>query len=143
MGKKGAWQMTDTHKTDLVALTVDIVAAYVRYNAVFSDDLPELIVTIHSALADNEHPQVEPEIKLVPAVDPRRSVFPDFIVSLESGQKFKLLRSHLRLLGMTPEQYRAKWGLPSTYPMVAPNYATQRSTLAKLRKFGHKTSRRK
>ena len=133
--------MTDTNRADLVALTADIVAAYVRYNAVLSGDLADLIVDIHSALAKNENAKTAPDIERVPAVDPRRSVFPDYIISLEDGQRFKLLRSHLRLLGMTPEQYRAKWGLPTTYPMVAPNYAAHRSNLAKLARFGHKTSR--
>jgi predicted transcriptional regulator len=80
-------------------------------------------------------PSIEPQI---PAVNPKKSVFPDYIVSLEDGRKFKSMKRHLGLLGLTPDQYRAKWSLSHDYPMVAPNYAAQRSALAKSIGLGRK-----
>ena len=77
-----------------------------------------------------------------PAVNPKRSVFPDYIVSLEDGRKFKSMKRHLGLLGLTPEEYRAKWNLPRDYPMVAPNYAAKRSELARKAGLGHKRGSR-
>ena len=121
--------MTNTQSTDLLTLTANIVAAYVRYNGVRSGELSDVIVSVHSALANK---QPVPQVKPVPAVDPQNSVFPDYIVSLEDGRKVKLLKLHLNRLGMTPEQYRAKWELPITYPMVAPNYSKRRSQLSKI-----------
>jgi predicted transcriptional regulator len=116
----------------LVTLTADIVAAHVSNNSVAISDLALLINTVHSALGNlGGAPIPEPE-QLVPAVSIRSSVKPDYIVCLEDGKKLKMLRRHLMTaFGMTPDDYRAKWGLAADYPMVAPNYAEQRRVLAK------------
>lgn len=116
----------------LVTLTADIVAAHVSNNSVAISDLSLLINTVHSALGNlGGAPIPEPE-QLVPAVSIRASVKPDYIVCLEDGKKLKMLRRHLMTaFGMTPDDYRAKWGLAADYPMVAPNYAEQRRVLAK------------
>ena len=115
----------------LVTLTADIVAAHVSNNSVAISDLAVLINNVHAALSGlGETPVVEEE--LVPAVSIRPSVKPDYIVCLEDGKKLKMLRRHLMThYGMTPDDYRAKWGLPADYPMVAPNYAEKRRVLAK------------
>lgn len=126
----------------LVTLTADIVAAHVSNNSVSVSDLPTLIANVHGALAGLGHAAVEPEVKQEPAVSIRASVKPDYIVCLEDGKKLKMLKRHLMThYQMTPEQYRAKWNLPADYPMVAPNYAEQRRSLAK--KIGLGTKRRK
>lgn len=116
----------------LMTLTADIVAAHVSNNSVAISDLPLLINSVHNALTGlGGTPVVEPE-KLVPAVSIRASVKPDYIVCLEDGKKLKMLRRHLMTaFGMTPDDYRTKWGLAADYPMVAPNYAEQRRMLAK------------
>ena len=116
----------------LVTLTADIVAAHVSNNSVAVGDLPQLIQNVHGALSGlGGAPVVEAE-KPVPAVAIRASVKPDYIVCLEDGKKLKMLRRHLMThFGMTPDDYRAKWGLPADYPMVAPNYAETRRNLAK------------
>lgn len=117
----------------LVTLTADIVAAHVSNNSVAISDLALLINTVHGALGNLGAKAAAPEVeKPVPAVSIRASVKPDYIVCLEDGKKLKMLRRHLMTaFGMTPDDYRAKWGLPADYPMVAPNYAEQRRTLAK------------
>jgi predicted transcriptional regulator len=126
----------------LITLTADIVSAHVSNNSVAVSDLPLLIQNVHSALTGLGTAVVEPEVKQEPAVSIRSSVKPDFIVCLEDGKKLKMLKRHLMThYQMTPEQYRAKWNLPADYPMVAPNYAEQRRTLAK--KIGLGTKRRK
>lgn len=126
----------------LVTLTADIVAAHVSNNSVAVSDLPVLIQNVHGALTGLGRVAAEPEVKQEPAVSIRSSVKPDFIVCLEDGKKLKMLKRHLMThYQMTPEQYRAKWNLPADYPMVAPNYAEQRRTLAK--KIGLGTKRRK
>lgn len=126
----------------LVTLTADIVAAHVSNNSVAVSDLPVLIQNVHGALTGLGRAVAEPEVKQEPAVSIRSSVKPDFIVCLEDGKKLKMLKRHLMThYQMTPEQYRAKWNLPADYPMVAPNYAEQRRTLAK--KIGLGTKRRK
>ncbi len=115
----------------LVTLTADIVAAHVSHNVVAVSDLPLLIQTVHGALTGLGE-TAEPEVEQKPAVSIRASVKPDYIVCLEDGRKLKMLRRHLMTrYGMTPDDYRAKWNLPADYPMVAPNYAEQRSALAK------------
>jgi len=122
-------------------LTSDIVAAFVANNALPIAELPALIQSVHAALAHLASgpviaaPLVE---KKEPAVSIRKSITPDYLFCLDDGKKFKSLRRHLAGLGMTPEEYRAKWSLPSDYPMVAPNYAAQRSELAKQIGFGQK-----
>ena len=126
----------------LVTLTADIVAAHVSNNSVAVSDLPVLIQNVHGALTGLGRPAPAPEVKQEPAVSIRASVKPDYIVCLEDGKKLKMLKRHLMThYQMTPEQYRAKWNLPADYPMVAPNYAEQRRSLAK--KIGLGTKRRK
>ncbi len=126
----------------LITLTADIVAAHVSNNSVAVSDLPQLISNVHNALKGLGGPVAEPEVKQEPAVSIRASIKPDYIVCLEDGKKLKMLKRHLMThYKMTPEQYRAKWNLPADYPMVAPNYAEQRRSLAK--KIGLGTKRRK
>lgn len=132
--------MSDNDQNHL-ELTTDIVSAYVGNNPVPMAELPNLIANVSAALQALASPQPEPKEELVPAVNPKRSVFPDYIVSLENGQKFKSLKRHLMTsYGMTPEQYREKWNLPRDYPMVAPNYASARSELAKKLGLGRKAA---
>ncbi len=127
----------------LVTLTADIVAAHVSNNSVAVSDLPLLISNVHGALAGLGSAAPEPEVKKQePAVSVRASIKPDYIVCLEDGKKLKMLKRHLMThYQLTPEQYRTKWNLPADYPMVAPNYAEQRRSLAK--KIGLGTKRRK
>ena len=126
----------------LITLTADIVSAHVSNNSVAVSDLPVLIQNVHNALTNLGGKIVEAEVKQEPAVSIRASVKPDYIVCLEDGKKLKMLKRHLMThYQMTPEQYRAKWNLAADYPMVAPNYAEQRRTLAK--KIGLGTKRRK
>lgn len=120
----------------LLELTKTISSAYVSKNPVPLGELPNLIADVSAALIKLTAGP-EPE-KPTPAANPKRTIFPDHIISLETGQKFKSLRRHLSSRGMTPEQYRAKWGLPTDYPMVAANYAAQRSELAKQLGLGRK-----
>jgi predicted transcriptional regulator len=126
---------------DSLGLAAEVVAAYVSNNPLPKSDLPDLILAVHSSLtrlgSEPEHalPQVEAK---APAVPIRKSVTPDYLICLDDGKRFKSLRRHLGVLGLTPEQYREKWKLPSDYPMVAPNYAAQRSTLAKKIGLGQK-----
>ncbi len=117
---------------ELLRMTSDVVAAYVRNNPLPTTELSGVIQTVHSSLAAlNGAGQAAPE-PAKPAVSIRRSVTPDYIVCLEDGKKLKMLKRHLRTTyNMTPEEYRAKWGLPGDYPMVAPNYAKERSAHAK------------
>ena len=126
----------------LITLTADIVSAHVSNNSVAVNDLPVLIQNVHSALSGLGGRVEEPEIKQEPAVSVRSSVKPDYIVCLEDGKKLKMLKRHLMThYQMTPDEYRTKWGLNADYPMVAPNYAEQRRSLAK--KIGLGTKRRR
>ena len=123
----------------LISLTAQIVASYVGHNTVATTDLNNLLVTVYQGLARLGQSELgeRPE----PAVHPKKSIFPDYIVCLEDGKKLKMLKRHLKTsYKMTPEQYRERWNLGSDYPMVAPNYAKQRSRLAK--QIGLGTSRR-
>jgi len=117
---------------EILALTTNIVAAHVSNNSVAVADLPRLIREIHDTLSnvsDGSSHEVE---RPNPAVPIKKSVAPDFIVCLEDGKKLKMLKRHLKTAyNMSPEDYRERWGLPADYPMVAPNYAKQRSRLAK------------
>ena len=116
----------------LLTLTADIVAAHVSNNSVAVNDLPNLIANVHSALSGISATRSAPEAKPEPKVPIRSSIKPDYIVCLEDGKRLKMLKRHLMThYQMTPDQYRQKWGLPADYPMVAPNYAEQRRTLAK------------
>jgi predicted transcriptional regulator len=120
-------------KIDLIGMTTEIVSAYVGNNSVSSAELPSLIQSIHRALAGVNQPvDIVDATPKEPAVPVKRSITPDFLICLEDGRKFKSLKRHLRTkYNLSPEDYRAKWGLPKDYPMVAPNYARARSDLAK------------
>ena len=120
-------------KLTVIEMAAEIVSAYVEKNSLPADQLPDLIRQVHGALANigSGAPEVSAE-KQSPAVSVRKSISPDFLICLEDGRKFKSLKRHLRTkYDLSPEQYRAKWGLPKDYPMVAPNYAAARSKLAK------------
>ena len=129
-------------QSELVQLTADIVSAYVSNNNVGAGELGKLIEEVHSALQRAPNAQAEPEPQpKEPAVSIRRSVTPDYLISLEDGRKFKSLKRHLKnTYNMTPDEYRTKWGLPRDYPMVAPNYARARSELAKSMGLGRKAA---
>ncbi len=126
-------------KETLITLTSDIVAAHVSNNDVAVGDLPSLITNVYGALAQlGETVEIE-EPRPEPAVSIRNSVKPDYIVCLEDGKKLKMLKRYIRTnYNMTPEEYRARWGLPADYPMVAPNYAEKRRDLAKKIGLGRK-----
>jgi predicted transcriptional regulator len=128
--------------TNIIEKVSDIVSAYVAHNPVPVADLPKLIEKVHSVLVEiDSHGAIEEKPELKPAVSIRKSVTDDHIVCLEDGKKFKSLKRHLRTrYDMSPEEYRDKWNLPADYPMVAPNYARQRSDLA--RKMGLGQSRK-
>ena len=120
-------------EANLIELTGQLVAAYVSRNVVPVSDLPTLISTVHQSLTNLGKPQeqAEPAADLKPAVPVKKSVTPEYIVCLEDGKKLKMLKRHLATsYGLTPDEYRAKWGLPSDYPMAAPNYAKSRSEMA-------------
>jgi predicted transcriptional regulator len=125
--------MTASNDLRLIEMTSDIVSAYVAHNEVTTSDVGVLISLTYSVLKNLEHSSFpEPAKEQVPAVPAKKSVFPDYIICLEDGKRFKSLKRHLRSsYGMTPDSYRAKWGLAADYPMVAPNYAAARSMLAK------------
>jgi predicted transcriptional regulator len=120
-------------KSELLEMTADIVSAYVSNNTLPADGVPALIASIHATLSSVSTGVVETVAEVKdPAVPVRKSITPDFLICLEDGRKFKSLKRHLRTkYNMSPEEYRAKWGLPKDYPMVAPNYAKARSDLAK------------
>ena len=118
---------------ELITLTSQIVSAFVSKNSVQASDLPALINNVYQSLKSLNQPQaaIEAAAELKPAVSVKKSVTPEYIICLEDGKKLKMLKRHLSSsYGMTPDEYRAKWGLPADYPMVAPNYAKQRSDLA-------------
>lgn len=120
-------------------LTASIVSAYVAHNPIPAANLSELIATVHSAVSGLSRPGAPAVEVLTPAVNPKRSVHPDYIVCLEDGKRFKSLKRHLMThYNLTPDEYRTKWGLPYDYPMVAPNYAAARSELAKKMGLGRK-----
>lgn len=113
-------------------LASEIVSAYISKNPVPSADLPNLLTSVHASIKALSSPTAEPTKTLEPAVSIRKSVQPDYLICLEDGKKFKSLKRHLRTTyGMEPDDYRRKWGLPSDYPMTAPNYSAQRSALAR------------
>jgi predicted transcriptional regulator len=131
----------DTEDT-LLTLTADIVAAHVSNNSVAVNDLPVLIQNVHAALTGISGSAATPEPRPEPKVSIRSSIKPDYIVCLEDGKRLKMLKRHLMThYNMTPDQYRQKWGLSADYPMVAPNYAEQRRTLAKSIGLGTKRKR--
>jgi len=120
---------------DAISLTSEIVSAFVSNNSLPLAELPALIQSVHATLVGIANgtaaPSAAEPTPLTPAVSVRKSITPDYLICLDDGREFKSLRRHLKLLGMTPDQYRAKWKLPADYPMVAPNYAALRSSLAK------------
>jgi predicted transcriptional regulator len=132
--------MDETGKPEAVLrLTAQIVAAHVEHNTIQAEALPGLIEKVYLTLRDVGQAPVEPS-KPSPAVPIKQSVKPDFIVCLEDGKKLKMLKRHLMTsYNMTPAQYRSRWGLPADYPMVAPNYAKVRSSLAKEIGLGRKS----
>jgi predicted transcriptional regulator len=135
----------DTHETDrLLAFTAQIATSYVGHHTVPAGELPALLATIHQGLARLSNGAAAPEARPEPSVPVRRSIMPEYIICLEDGKKLKMLKRHLKTAyNMTPEQYRERWNLPADYPMVAPNYAKQRSKLAKQIGLGTARSARK
>ncbi|KEG16520.1 MucR family transcriptional regulator [Bartonella bacilliformis] len=128
----------------IITLVADVVAAYVSNNSIQPAEVPSLIADVHAAfLKAGNTASVEVE-KQRPAVNPRRSIFPDYLICLEDGKKFKSLKRHLMThYQMSPEEYREKWQLESSYPMVAPNYTKARSALAKEMGLGHNRQKKK
>jgi predicted transcriptional regulator len=126
---------------ELTSLTADIVAAYVANNVIGGDKLPDFIGSVYAALRNASMQDIEPpKVELTPAVPVKKSVTQDYIICLEDGKKFKSLKRHLSThYGLSPEEYRAKWGLPRDYPMVAPAYAAARSDLAKSMGLGQRS----
>lgn len=131
-------------KSDLLELTTEIVSAHVTNNPVAVQDLPDLIRQVYNTLSAIDQAPASQFDRPPPAVPIKKSVTSDFIVCLEDGRKLKMLKRHLKTAyDMTPDDYRERWGLPADYPMVAPNYARQRSNLAKKIGLGTKPRRRK
>ena len=129
-----------TNYKDLLSMTTEIVSSHVRNNTVAQSELAELIRTVHAALSEVSAGTAQD--KPNPAIAVRRSVTPEYIVCLEDGKKLKMLKRHLKTAyNMTPEEYRERWSLPPDYPMVAPNYARQRSALAKKIGLGRRPGR--
>jgi predicted transcriptional regulator len=121
-----------TETPNYIELAADIVSAFVSNNSVPTTELPSLIGNVHAALRSVSQPAAkQEETKPTPAVSVKKSVTPDYLISLEDGKQYKSLKRHLGKLGLTPETYRQKWDLPRDYPMVAANYAAKRSELAK------------
>lgn len=129
----------NSRTAELAGMTVDIVSAFVSHNSLPVSGLPDIIASVHASLSSlGDHAVLAAEL-LVPAVNPKRSVFPDYIICLEDGKRFKSLKRHIGAdFGLTPDAYRARWGLSGDYPMVAPNYAAARSALAKASGLGRK-----
>jgi predicted transcriptional regulator len=124
---------------ELAELTVDVVSAFVSNNALPVAGLSDLIASVYASFSGLSGPAVPPPVELIPAVNPKKSVFPDYIICLEDGKRFKSLKRHIRTdFNLSPEEYRAKWDLPRDYPMVAPAYAMKRSALAKASGLGRK-----
>ncbi len=120
-----------SEEIELLRLAADIVAAHLRHNSVPADAVPDVIRSVYAALRDAGSAE-QTVVPQEPALPIKRSVFPDYIVCLEDGKKLKMLKRHLQAsYGMPPDEYRAKWRLPPSYPMVAPSYAARRSNLAK------------
>lgn len=133
LSKVGRMGNLALNKNELIELTAQVVAAYVENNSLSAADVPALIQNIHGALSGVATGASEaPPVAQVPAVSIKKSLTPEHLICLEDGRQFKSLKRHLRTkYNMSPEEYRAKWGLPKDYPMVAPNYAKARSDLAK------------
>ncbi|WP_114944467.1 MucR family transcriptional regulator [Microvirga calopogonii] len=129
---------TTSTNNDLIQMTADVVTAYVAHNSLVRQDIPTLIENVHRAFVKIQSgPE---EIKIAEPLQPRmpikKTITPDYLISLEDGRQYRTLKRHLRGVGLTPEEYRTKWGLPHDYPMVAPNYSQQRSEMAKTMGLG-------
>lgn len=124
---------------EILALTTEIVSAHLANNSVTQTDVAGFIQSVYTKLSELAQGEEAPSVELTPAVPIKKSVTDDYIVCLEDGKKLKMLKRHLMTsYGMTPEEYRAKWGLKPDYPMVAPNYAAKRQELAKKIGLGRK-----
>lgn len=136
--------MPDLNQSTLVEITTEVVAAYVVRNAVPASDLPALIALVHGTLVGlgRSAPEKAADTRPTPPVSVRKSIADDYLVSMEDGKRYKSLKRHLSTHGLTPAEYRAKWNLPSDYPMVAPAYARQRSELAKSMGLGQQRRKR-
>ena len=133
--------LDNSRESNLLKLATEIVSGYVKKNIINSDDLPNLIQTVHKTLLDLAKIENSRVLNQKPAVAAKSSVTKDYIICLEDGKKLKMLKRHLRSkFGLTPAQYRAKWNLPPSYPMVAPGYANRRSKLAKEIGLGRKAT---
>ena len=129
---------------EILALTTEIVSAHLANNAVVQGEVPELIQSVFNKLNELATGEEPASVELTPAVPIKKSVTDDYIICLEDGKKLKMLKRHLMTAyGMTPEEYRAKWGLKPDYPMVAPNYAKARSDLAKEMGLGQQRRKRR
>lgn len=127
-------------EAEILDRTATIVAAHVRNNAIATDEVPRLVREVHNTLVQVESGEAASPEAQNPAVPIKKSVTPNYLVCLEDGRKFKTLKRHLKkAYNMTPQEYREKWGLPETYPMVAPNYAKERSRIAKEIGLGRKS----
>jgi len=132
--------------TGLIGLAADIVSAYVTHNSLPAGELTNLIGTVHTALntlatGTAAAGQAETTVTRATPAQIKKSITPDALISFEDGKSYKSLKRHLRIRGMTPEQYREKWGLPGTYPMTSPNYSAARSELAKQMGLGQQRRR--
>ena len=130
-------------QSELLHMVADVVSAYVSNNQVVANQLPDVIKSVYSSLAEQQEGRREEAAEAQkPAVSVRRSITPDYLICLEDGKKLKMLKRHLRTaFNLSPEEYRSKWGLSADYPMVAPNYAQQRSDFAKQIGLGRKRTR--
>jgi predicted transcriptional regulator len=138
--------MSESGAKGFVELTASIVSAYVSNNTTTAAEIPGLIAQVHAALqrVSNGSAEAVSAEPARPAVSVKKSMTPEYLVCLEDGKRFKSLKRHLRSrYGMSPEQYREKWGLPADYPMVAPNYAVARSQLAKKMGLGQQRRRKR
>ena len=132
----------ETATLNYIELAAEIVSAFVSKNSVPVADLPNLIGSVHAALQNAGHPaSTQEQVRPAPAISVRKSITPDYLISLEDGKRYRTLKRHLTKLGLTPEAYREKWGLPRDYPMIAPSYTAKRSELAKGMGLGRQRSR--
>ncbi|MBB6468590.1 putative transcriptional regulator [Aminobacter lissarensis] len=136
-------ELLSTPNNQLIELTADIVAAYVSNNPVPAAELPGLIAQIHSSISNLGTPAAPVEEALTPRVPIKKTITHEHLISLEDGKRYKTLRRHLTIRGLTPDDYRAKWGLPRDYPMVAPSYSARRSEMAKSLGLGRKPAEKK
>ena len=132
--------MSDPTNSAVAEVTSEVVAAYVAQNHIQPSELPNLIASVHAAFGGlgKPHAVAEEPAKLVPPISIKKSITDDYLVSMEDGKRYKALKRHLSIRGLTPNEYRAKWGLPSDYPMISPAYAAHRSAIAKNRGLGRR-----